>query len=442
MKTLMSVNNFHPEVVEVRVCPDPVFIIGAPRSGTTILAESLAKHSHLWASDESEFLLDLFGRGHVDKAFDRTYALKGGSWLRAQSVSKDEFLSFIGLGINALFTSRSQGKRWIDQTNQYTLIVETLAKMFPRAQFIHALRDGRRAVHSTLHFRKRLPPELTRPDAHRVLPWIAAGRIAPWAADFSEACRVWCKYVEAALDFSDRYPSRCLTITNEKLTREPESSFAAIFRFLNVPFENQPVDFFRSTRINTSFPELYKKPGSIQRQTDPWSEWSSDQKKEFLEIAGPTMQKARLLIDVDFTPLTDEPHFPQPHGSDCHPRMRTIVESNVPKDAVILVISKGDDDLLESITANARHFPESEDGSYSGFHPADSAEAIMYLEKARSNGGEYLLIPWFSEWWLSHYDGFSSHLESRYQKVVRFEGCGVLYSLRNEGRGCVEPLHP
>ena len=53
------------------VCPDPVFIIGSPRSGTTVLAMALAQHPLFWASDESFILFDLFGMGKLDKAFQR-----------------------------------------------------------------------------------------------------------------------------------------------------------------------------------------------------------------------------------------------------------------------------------------------------------------------------------------------------------------------------------
>lgn len=287
----MSIYNWYASFANPKICPDPIFIIGAPRSGTTILAEALGRHSELWVSDESEFLLDLFGHDHVDKAFDRVQALNGPSWLRTQAVDKGEFLAYAGLGINALFTNRSQGKRWIDHTNLYTLMVETISEMFPRAQFIHSLRDGRRAVHSTLHFRKRLPSELQDANCppNSRPRWLAAGRIAPWAADFSEACTVWSRYVTDAIDFANRHPTRCIEVSNEELIIDAEAVFARIFRFLNLTYEKPPVDFVRSTRINTSFPELYKHPDSARKLSHPWNDWTSEQKDTFVNLAGPAM---------------------------------------------------------------------------------------------------------------------------------------------------------
>src|SRR6266487_3057314 len=136
------------------ISADPIFIIGSPRSGTTILAWSLAQHSQLWTSDESQILWDLFGDGRLNKNYQRE-GRPDGSWLRKQGIEKAEFLEFLGLGLNALFTSRSEGKRWIDQTPFYTLMVDDLVSLFPGAFFIHILRDGRAVVNSMIHYRDR-----------------------------------------------------------------------------------------------------------------------------------------------------------------------------------------------------------------------------------------------------------------------------------------------
>src|SRR5216683_6862267 len=255
MEGAMGINHLQANLLHPKVCPNPIFIIGAPRSGTTILAESLARHSQLWASDESEMLLDLFGRGLAEKAYTRLCALKGESWLRTQGVEKGEFLGFLGLGPNALFTSRSQGKRWIDHSNLHTLMVDLTADMFPGAFFLHVLRDGRRTVHSTLHFANRFT------EAERASKF-PPDRLAPWAADFRQACKIWSEYVDTGMSFAARFPKRCLTVVNEEMIAEPKEQFSRILDFIGAADENAPAAFFRSNRVNTSFPELYKNPAS------------------------------------------------------------------------------------------------------------------------------------------------------------------------------------
>lgn len=97
------------------ICEDPIFIIGSPRSGTSILAMSLAHHRRLWCSHESDLLFNIFQDDYAERAFNQAYARAEATWVVKEQVALEEFLSYVGLGLNALYTSRSGRKRWIDQ---------------------------------------------------------------------------------------------------------------------------------------------------------------------------------------------------------------------------------------------------------------------------------------------------------------------------------------
>jgi hypothetical protein len=111
-----------------------------------------------------------------------------------------------------------------------------------------------------------------------------------------------------------------------------------------------------------------------------------------------------------------------------HEAVRELVSSAVPAGATVLVASRGDDELLELDGKTGWHFPRGEDGSWSGYYPADSAEAIAHLERLRALGAEYLLFPNTALWWLEHYGGLREHLEDRYRVVAREES-GAIYDL-------------
>jgi hypothetical protein len=66
--------------------------------------------------------------------------------------------------------------------------------------------------------------------------------------------------------------------------------------------------------------------------------------------------------------------------------------------------------LLELGDRRAWHFPQEDDGTYAGRHPADSDEAIGLLERLRERGARYFVIPEQEAWWLEHYAAFASHL--------------------------------
>jgi hypothetical protein len=106
-------------------------------------------------------------------------------------------------------------------------------------------------------------------------------------------------------------------------------------------------------------------------------------------------------------------------------RIREVTRTNLPPGATVIVVSRGDEALLDlGDGRRGWHFPQEEGGVFAGHYPADDAEAIAHLEELRSRGGEFLLLPETSFWWLEHYGGFRKHLEGRYQVFVsRGETC-------------------
>ena len=124
----------------------------------------------------------------------------------------------------------------------------------------------------------------------------------------------------------------------------------------------------------------------------------------------------------------------QPHGrreTDAYRKtvlgIRDVVGRSVPSGARVLVVSKGDDELLELDGRHGAHFPQLEGGVYAGYHPADTSEAIAGLEKLHSGGAEFVVFPRTALWWLDYYGGLRAYLE-RSGTVAKSESC-VIYRL-------------
>jgi glycosyltransferase involved in cell wall biosynthesis len=109
-------------------------------------------------------------------------------------------------------------------------------------------------------------------------------------------------------------------------------------------------------------------------------------------------------------------------------RIRAVVRSCLPRDATVIVVSKGDDELLNLDGRRAWHFPQTVEGVYAGFYPPDSRAAIDHLEALRNRGGMYLLFPGTSFWWLDHYSEFRGHLETRHHRLWSDDEC-IIYQL-------------
>ena len=118
-----------------------------------------------------------------------------------------------------------------------------------------------------------------------------------------------------------------------------------------------------------------------------------------------------------------------PSAEHFYRQLRGVVCNLLPPKTRLLVISKGDPELVAFDGLDAAHFPQATNGIYAGCHPADSAAAIAHLEDLRARGAEYLLIPHPSIWWLHEYPGFRVHLETYAHLVSRQRNLGTLYAL-------------
>jgi hypothetical protein len=391
-----------------------------------VLARSLAQHSELWTSGESHLFLPLFAEGLVERAFDRAMLPPGPSLLRSEEVSREEFLAYVGLGINALFTNRSEGRRWIDQTPRYALIADTLAEVFPGASFIHILRDGREVVHSMLNFAdSRDDPAIERFTEQSI----------PWAKDMRRACEEWRDHVEAAATFCDEHTDRAMVVRYEDLVAAPQATFRSVHRFLNIADEEGPSRFLASRRPNSSF-----RKGPRLSGAELWETWEPEQHRMFAEVAGPTMLWCGYSTadgtggianqgrpSAAFHQDTTRSLMRAPDYARLIARVRDAIESDVPPDSEVLVATGGDDGLLTFDGRRGWHFPRERDGTYAGYYPADSEAAIAHLEELRAQGATHLVLPETAFWWLGYYEGLRKHLDA--YRMIRRDEDVIVYDL-------------
>jgi hypothetical protein len=120
-------------------------------------------------------------------------------------------------------------------------------------------------------------------------------------------------------------------------------------------------------------------------------------------------------------------------------KIREVVRTVLPLGATVMIVSGGDDDLLKLEGRKAWHFPQTEDGEYSG-KPADSAAAIAQLEGLRAKGGQYLLFPETAFWWLDHYRELKQHLDSDFRRVYSDDHC-VIFQLSGAKESDAKHVH-
>jgi hypothetical protein len=204
----------------------PVFVVGAPRSGTTFLGACLAALPEV--SYHAEPRLTKAAAQHV---YEGTWSPRYGA-----AVFR---LSYRAL----LLATLEGGRRFAEKNPENSFLVPFLAAAFPAAQFVHIVRDGRDAAVSHAE-----QPWLAAASAgsgragHARQPfgphprwWVEPGRRAEFAAvpDIVRAAWCWRRFTQAALDgLAALPPARATQVRYEDLVTAPAATAAALAGFL------------------------------------------------------------------------------------------------------------------------------------------------------------------------------------------------------------------
>jgi hypothetical protein len=211
----------------------PVFVIGAPRSGTTFLGNCLGRLPEVSYHYEPR----------LTKAAAR--CVYDGSWSarRAAAVFR---LSYSALLLAAL----DGGHRFAEKNPENSFLVPFLAAEFPGAQFIHIVRDGRDAAVS--HAEKPWLAAASASSGQRGMAgqlhgprarwWVESPRREEFAqvSDIARSAWCWRRFTEAALDGVARLvPGRAVEVRYEAMVRDPAATADHLAGFLGTSPEGR-----------------------------------------------------------------------------------------------------------------------------------------------------------------------------------------------------------
>jgi len=109
-------------------------------------------------------------------------------------------------------------------------------------------------------------------------------------------------------------------------------------------------------------------------------------------------------------------------------RIRSVVRNRVPRQARVLVVGRGDEELVRLFGRQAAHFPQDALGDFAGEYPADDAAAVAALNSLVAAGWNHLVIPATSRWWLDHYREFRIHLHRSWHAIHRDMDSCVIFA--------------
>lgn len=168
---------------------DPIFIVGCPHSGTSLMLAILDSHPNI------------HGIGYESYLFFKRSFLKiptFNKWNRE--------------------TLKAKKNRWVEKTPEHISKINKILGYYPNGKVLLLIRDGRDVA------------------------WSIKKRIG----DFSEGINWWIRWNDSGKPYWDN--SNVLVIKYENLVGETESTLKSIFSFLNESFDERVLDYNKKER--------------------------------------------------------------------------------------------------------------------------------------------------------------------------------------------------
>jgi len=210
---------------------EPFFLVGSERSGTTLLRLMLAHHREIECAPEFEFLVEEMppASGWPDLARYHEWLATNRIFL-PHALEIDRALDYPALAQS--FVSqycRRSGKPVHGATCHRHF--DRLLRIWPRARFVHLLRDGRDVARSCMG-----------------MGW--AGNVWTGAERWIQAEELW-EGVRARVDAARR-----LELTYEDLIRHPERELARVCAFLGTDYDSGMLAYAADSSYERPDPQL------------------------------------------------------------------------------------------------------------------------------------------------------------------------------------------
>lgn len=200
----------------------PIFVLGIPRSGTSLVEQILSSHSQVSGGGELNTMANIL--------FKVLPQITGVSWTESLNMLDQSILEKLAS------TYINQNKALIESNNYFTdklpfnyIIIGLISVIFPNAKFIHIYKNP---IDSCLSCYKQLF------TAGQEFSY-SLENLAEYYLDYQKLMRHWIATLPAG---------KIHNISYEELVEVPETEIRDLLKFVDIPFENECLDFHKTTR--------------------------------------------------------------------------------------------------------------------------------------------------------------------------------------------------
>lgn len=247
---------FTPELIAIRegqghTAPDPIFILGMPRAGSTLIEQILASHSMV------EGTMELPDIPAIAQREGRDFGGGPSGWVAAVAALAPDKLGELG----GEYIERTR----IQRKTAKPFFIDKLPNNWVYTGFIHLILPNAKIIDARRH-----PLDCCFSNFRQ---HFAKGQ--GFSYDLAHMGRYYADYVRAMAHIDGLLPGRVHRVIHEELLDNPEGQIRALLEYLGLPFEAACLDFHQNKRaVRTASSEQVRRP--INRDgVDQWKPYEA-----------------------------------------------------------------------------------------------------------------------------------------------------------------------
>jgi len=244
---------------------EPIFVIGLPRSGSTLIEQILASHSQVEGTSELPYA------GLVTASLNRNRA-DGVNYPEAVLELREEH--FKRLGQDYLDFAR------IHRTEGRPIFIDKMPNNFPTVGFLHLILPNSKIIDA-----RRYPLDSCL-SCYRQL--FARGQ--NFTYDLTDIGEYFLQYERMMDHWHEVLPGRCLTVQYEEVVTDFENQVRRLLDYCELPFEEACVNFHETERpVRTASSEQVRQP-VYRKSVNRWRHYQ-DHLGELIEVLQPALPR-------------------------------------------------------------------------------------------------------------------------------------------------------
>ena len=207
---------------------EPIFILGLPRTGSTLIERILSQHSDVYAAGElNDFALSMMAQVKAEVSTPPRN--------KSELVAATRQLDFAALGERYIQATRSDTghtKRFIDKLPLNSLNIGLIQAALPKAKIIHVKRNPMDTCYAIY---KQL---------------FTQGY--PFSYDLNELAEYYIAHEKLMAHWLDLYPNGIHQIEYEKVVDDIENEARQLLEFCELPWQPECIDFEQNAQPSTT----------------------------------------------------------------------------------------------------------------------------------------------------------------------------------------------